>query len=83
MLPFKTTAPHVVLLSRFATNLGVHPRTLHRDVARGRLLTVLIGARRFVTALEIERYLQPAPTATTPTDAAEPAQTSEVTEAAV
>lgn len=52
--------PPMVALADAAAALNVHPKTLWREARRGRLKTIKIGNRRFVTPALLKEYISPA-----------------------
>jgi excisionase family DNA binding protein len=51
--------PPLISIADAAAALRVHPKTLDREVKRGRLKIVRVGVQRFVTEEIIKEYLAP------------------------
>jgi len=51
--------PSLIPLTTAAAAMSVHPRTLLREAERGRLKTVRVGARRYVTPDSLKEYVTP------------------------
>jgi excisionase family DNA binding protein len=51
--------PPLIPIAAAAEALHVHRRTLNREAERGRLRTIRVGVKRFVTEEIIREYLTP------------------------